>query len=197
MVENYWNTGRVTTLIHSAHSHTPCTTDMTSEEAKSLEETMVEEISSTKMTISDRTARKWLRQLGFKFCNKVVFYLINLHHTCIFCRLSHTDFLYAGEEEEGCISWRTRPEGRSEVSPWGLFAKSEVISPSNSFCKRSYWYRDWHKKLVRSSAGVAGGGEGGDMDQPGWVIILCQRWRGGHMTGSGQKLYRTERYVCI
>ena len=45
--------------------------DMTPEEAASLQQTMVDEISSgARMTITDRTARNWLRKLGFKFRTK-------------------------------------------------------------------------------------------------------------------------------
>ena len=44
--------------------------DMNPEEAKSLEEAMVNEISAARMTITDRTARNWLRKLGFKFRTK-------------------------------------------------------------------------------------------------------------------------------
>ena len=46
---------------------------MTPDEAQSLEQAMLQEVSegAARMTISDKTARNWLRKLGFKFRTKV------------------------------------------------------------------------------------------------------------------------------
>ena len=52
---------------------------MNPEDAKALDQAMVDEISAARMTITERTARNWLRKLGFKFRTKVRYVHTQMH----------------------------------------------------------------------------------------------------------------------
>ena len=58
-------------FVRHIHNCVFVLSDMNPEERKSSDQVMVAEISSARMTITEKTARNWLRKLGFKFRTKV------------------------------------------------------------------------------------------------------------------------------